>query len=327
MRRRLEKQESVYVAGADTIIGTAILRGLKQEGFVNLVGGRKNEPNLADAGQVDGFFDRTAPEYVFVAAGKSGGILANQKYPGELIVDNLLTACHIIDSSYRHKVKKLLYLASSCSYPRDCPQPMAVRSLLTGPLEHTSEAYAVAKIAGIKLCQAYRQQYGANFISAIPADVFGPGEDFDTEDSHVVAALMRKMHEAKLLGVQSVEIWGTGTPKRDFIFAGDTADACILLMRQYDDLEPVNIGSGAGVSVGELARLIKEVVGYSGELRFNTSKPDGAPMKVLDSSVLTNLGWQPTTSLRTALSATYRWFLKQQGAEKYSQGEHISSQD
>lgn len=305
---------NIYVAGAKTLIGAAILRGLKREGFSNIVCGAENEPELTNADQLDAFFDRAAPEYVFVAAGKSGGILANQKYPAELTLDNLLTACHIIDSAYRHKVKKLLYLASSCSYPKHCPQPMHPASLLTGLLEQTNEAYALAKIAGIKLCQAYRQQYGVNFVSGIPSNTFGPGDDFHPEDSHVIAALIRNMHEAKELGTKSVEIWGTGTPRREFVFVDDLADACIYVMRRYDGPEPINLGSGFDLSVRELAVLIKEVVGYPGELRFDESKPDGMPLKSLDSSKLRQMGWWPKTDFLSALSVTYAWFLKlQQG--------------
>lgn len=259
---------------------------------------------------MDAFFARTLPDYVLLAAGKSGGIRANQKYPAELLRNNLLVECHVIHSAYRHGVRKLLYLASSCSYPKHCPQPMRVESLMTGPLEPTNEAYAVAKIAGITLCRAYRQEYGTHFISGIPADAFGPGDDFSPEDSHVVPALIRKMHQAKVLGVESVQVWGTGTPRRECIFAADLADACIFLMREYDGPEPVNLGGGVDLSIKELAELIKDVVGYSGELRFDTSKPDGMPLKVLDSRHLREMGWQSRTPFRSALSATYDWFCR-----------------
>lgn len=309
----MEKHAKIYVAGGQTLIGAAILRELERQGYSNIVGRPRKAPDLTDATQVDTFFAQTDPDYVFLAAGKSGGILANQKYPAELIRDNLLVECHVIHSAYRHRVKKLLYLASSCSYPKRCPQPMRVESLMTGPLEPTNEAYAVAKIAGIKLCQAYRQQYGANFISGIPANVFGPGDDFGPEDSHVVAALIRKMHEAKVLGAQSVEIWGTGAPRREFIFADDLADACIFLMQEYSDSKPINIGGGWGLSIRELAELIKEVVGYPGKLRFSRSKPDGMSVKLLDKSQLSKMGWQPRTSLRTALLATFEWFMNTKG--------------
>ena len=306
----MEKRAKIYVAGGQTLIGAALLRQLEQRGYINILGRPGEEPDLTDAAQVDAFFARTAPEYVFLVAGRSGGIGANQKYPAELMLDNLLVECHLIHSAYRYGVKKLLYLASSCSYPKHCQQPMQVESLLTGPLEPTNEAYAVAKIAGIKLCQAYSQQYGANFISGIPAAAFGPGDDFSLEGSHVIAALIRKMHEAKTLGASSVEIWGTGTPRREFIFADDLADACIFIMREYDNPKPINIGGGSDVSIGELAELIKEVVGYKGQLRFDTSKPDGMPLKVLDSSQLSSIGWRLKTPFRSALSETYNWFLQ-----------------
>lgn len=311
----MEKHAKIFVAGAQTLIGASLHRELKRQGAVNIVGALGDEPELTDSAQVDAFFFRNRPDYVFVVAGKSGGIGANQKWPAQLMLENLLVACHVIHSAYRHGVRKLFYLASSCSYPKYCAQPMRVESLLSGSLEPTSEAYGLAKIAGIKLCQSYRQQYGVNFISGIPADVFGPGDDFSFEDSHVVAALIRRMHEAKELGVESVEIWGSGAPRREFIFSEDLADACIFVMHEYDDPQPINLGGGSDLSIRELAALIKEVVGYSGELRFDPSRPDGMPMKLLDSSKLISMGWSPKTSFRSAVSVTYEWFLqRRQGA-------------
>ena len=306
----MEKQAKIHVAGGQTLIGAAILRELERQGYANIVGRPGEEPELTDAVQVDAFFARTTPEYVFLAAGKSGGIKANQKYPAELMLDNLLVGCHIIYSAYRHGVKKLLYLASSCSYPKNCPQPMQVESLLTGPLEPTNEAYALAKVAGIKLCQAYRQQYGANFISGIPANAFGPGDDFGPEDSHVIAALIRKMHEAKEQGQEVVEIWGTGSPRREFIFADDLADACIFVMNKYGGAQPINLGCGLDMSIAELALAVKEVTGFQGQIHFDTSKPDGMPVKLLDSSELNTLGWRPRVSFHSALLETYEWFLE-----------------
>lgn len=308
--RDLERHAKIYVAGGQTLVGAAILRELTRQGHMNIVGRPEKEPELTDAFQVDAFFARTAPDYVFVVAGKSGGIGANQRCPAELIYNNLLVECHVIHNAYRYGAKKLLYLASSCSYPKYCPQPMRTESLLTGSLEPTSEAYAVAKIAGIKLCQAYRQQYGVNFISGIPGDAFGLGDDFSRENSHVVAALIRRMHEAKELGLEFVEIWGTGIPRREFIFADDLADACIFAMCEYDDSKPINLGGGSDLSIRELAELIKEVVGYRGQLRFDRSKPDGMPLKILDSSKLKEMGWRARTPLRSALSTTYDWFLQ-----------------
>ncbi len=306
----MDKEARIYVAGGQTLIGAAILHQLARQGYTNIAGAPGTEPDLTDAAQVDAFFAQTTPDYVFLAAGKSGGIRANQKYPAELIYDNLLVACNVVHSAYRHGVKKLLYLASSCTYPRHCPQPMRVEALLTGPLEATNAAYAMAKLAGLKLCQAYRQQYGANFIAGIPASVFGPGDDFSPEDSHVVAALIRKLHEAKVAGAEFVELWGTGAPRREFIFAGDLADACLFVMRKYDDADPINLGGGTDLSIRELAELVREVVGYSGELRFDTSKPDGMPFKALDTSKLREMGWRPRTPFQTALAVTYEWFLQ-----------------
>jgi GDP-L-fucose synthase len=288
-------------------VGAAIVRQLRREGYANLL---TDEPDFTDATAVDRYFAQRRPDYVFVAAGKSGGIGANQRLPAVLIRDNLLVACHVIYSAYRYGTKKLLYLASSCCYPSRCPQPMQVESLLTGPLESSNDAYAVAKIAGIQLCQAYRRQYGVSFISAIPANAFGPGDDFSLEDSHVIAALIRKVHEAKAQHRVSVEVWGTGSPRREFIYVDDLADASILAMQNYDGAEPINLGTGSDISIKELAELIKEIAAYGGELRFNADKPDGTPMKRLDSSRLGELGWKPKTGFRRALEETYRWFVR-----------------
>ncbi|MCX6906978.1 MAG: GDP-L-fucose synthase [Verrucomicrobia bacterium] len=302
-------EATIFVAGADTLIGGAIVRQLRRQGCARIAGVGANAPDLTDANAVEAFFARTKPAYVFMAAGKSGGISANQKYPADLMLNNLQVIPNVLAAAHRHGVAKLLYLASSCVYPKQCPQPMSIASLMAGPMEPTSEPYAMAKMAGIKLCQAYRQQHGAHFISGIPADVFGPGCRFSAEDSHVVPALIVKMHEAKKSGKKSVELWGTGNPRREFTYADDLADACLLLMRDYDGAEPVNIGSGEAVSIRDVAELIKETVGYGGRLRFDTSKPDGAPIKWLDSAPLRALGWQPRTPLREALSLTYQSFL------------------
>lgn len=309
----MEKRSRVYVAGGRTLIGSALLRELDRQGYTNVLGRPGEEPDLTDAAQVESFFARNAPEYVFVAAGRSGGIAANQKYPADLMLDNLLVECHLLAAAHRHRVRKLLYLASSCSYPKHSPQPMREDALLTGPVEPTNEAYAVAKIAGIKLCQAYRQQYGASFVAGIPANAFGPGDDFSPEDSHVIAALIQKMHEARLSGADSVEIWGTGSPRREFVFADNLAEACLLAMRAYDGPEPINLGGGVDMSIAELACLIREVTGFRGQILFDTGKPDGMPVKLLDSSKLLALGWRPRLSFRSALEATYDWFLQSQG--------------
>lgn len=309
----MEKNAKIYVAGSGTFIGSSIVRELRRRGYEPIIEEPGKGPELTDASEVNAFFSRFAPDYVFMAAGEIAGIGANQRYPADLMLNNLLVECHVIHSAYAQGVKKLLYLASSCSYPKLCPQPMRVESLMAGPLEPTSEFYALAKIAGIKLCQAYRKQHGANFVVGIPANPFGPGDDFTLEDAHVIGALIRKMHDAKRDNAESIEIWGTGAPQRDFIFVDDLANACAFIMDEYDEAEPINIGSGSNTSIRDLAELIKEVVGYKGRVGFDTSKPDGMPFKLLDSGKLNQLGWQPRTPLLSALAATYDSFLENSG--------------
>ena len=304
----MHKDARIFIADDHGLIGEAIRTRLRADGYENLVGD-PGKPSLIDAREVEAFFSRTLPEYVFAVGGKSGGIGANQKLPADLMLNNLLVDCHVMDSACRCGVKKLLYMGSSCCYPRACLQPMQVSSLMTGVLESTNEAYATAKLAGIKLSQAYRQQYGIDMISAIPANVFGPGDDFGVEDSHVIAALMVKMHQAKLSQADNVEVWGSGSPRREFIYVADVADAAIFLMNHYSSSVPINLGSGSDASIREIAELIKEVVGFSGELRFNPKKPDGMPLKSLDSSELFALGWQPKISLRLGLGKIYQWYL------------------
>jgi GDP-L-fucose synthase len=265
---------------------------------------------LTDAVEVERFFSWASPDYVFMAAGRSGGIQENQLYPADLMRENLLVACNLLHQAWRHGVKKLLYLASSCSYPRDCVQPMAEDLLLTGPLESTNEAYALAKISGIKLCQAYRKQYGANFVSGIPANAFGPRDDFGEESSHVIPGLIRRMHKARQEKAESVTIWGSGSPRREFIFSRDLAEACIVLMDHSDDARPINLGVGSDISIAELAFTIREVTGFQGKILFDPAKPDGMPRKLLDSGRLRDLGWQPRTPFRDALQATYEWFVQ-----------------
>ena len=312
----MKKNSKIFVAGASTLIGSALMRELKKQGYTDVLDSQL-EPELTDALAVDDFFKQMQPEYVFTAAGRSGGIQANQNYPAELIRENLLTGCHIIHSAYRSGVRKLLYLASSCSYPKYAPQPMQIDSLFSGALEPTSEAYGVAKIAGMTLCKAYHQQYGANFFSAIPGDLFGPGDDFDLEDSHVMAALIRKIHEGKKRRAEFVDLWGTGTPRRGFIFIDDVASACIFLMKNYESKDPINVGGQWDLSVRETALLVKEVIQYEGQLRFDSSKPDGIPVKSLDSSRLLQMGWRPgCTSFREAIAITYDWFLEMDGKNK-----------
>jgi GDP-L-fucose synthase len=305
----MHKDARIFIADNHGLIGEAIRARLRDDGYKNLLGDPGN-PSLIDAREVEAFFSQTVPEYVFAVGGKSGGISANQKLPADLMLDNLVVDCHVIESAYRCGAKKLLYVGSSCCYPRTCSQPMQVSSLMTGVLESTNEAYATAKLAGIKLSQAYRQQYGIDMISAIPANVFGPGDDFNVEDSHVIAALMVKMHQAKLSQTDHVEVWGSGAPRREFIYVDDVAEAAIFLMNLYSSPVPMNVGSGSDASIREIAELIKEVVGYSGELRFNSKKPDGMPLKSLDSSELFALGWEPKIPLRLGLEKTYQWYLE-----------------
>jgi GDP-L-fucose synthase len=309
----VNRTDRIYVAGTETLIGKGLLRQLNVGGYANVIATGSTELDLTDEAKVEAHFAATKPNYVFLAAGKSAGIGANQKYPADLMLDNLLVQCQIIRTAQRQGSRKLLYFASSCSYPRSCAQPMQVGSLMTGPLESTSEAYATAKIAGIRLCQAYRQQYGADMISAIPGDVFGPDDDFDLEDSHVIAALMRRMHQAKMTGAQSIDVWGSGAPRREFIFVDDVADAAIFLMKNYSSPTPINVGSGCHITIRTLAELLKEVVGFQGKLRFDITKPDGMALKALDSSELLAMGWRPKTSLRAGLEQTYRWFVDNTG--------------
>ena len=304
----MDLNASIFVAGGTTPIGRALLERLRAEGYRRLVGVPPDEPDLTDAGRVAAFFSWARPQYVFLAAGKSGGIGANQNRPADLMLDNLLVAAHVIAEASRSGVAKLLYLASSCSYPRLAPQPMRPEALLTGPLEPTNDAYAVAKLAGWKLCQAYRRQCGAPFITAIPANSFGPFDDFSPENGHVIPALMRRMHEAKMRNEEAVVVWGTGRPVREFLYVRDLADACLFAMRRYDGDEPINLGSGSEISIKETARLIAAVVGYRGRIVFDTSRPDGMPRKALDAEPLSALGWKPSTDFRAALEETYAWF-------------------
>jgi GDP-L-fucose synthase len=306
----VDAQSRIYVAGGSTLIGRALVERLQATGHENL-SGLVQEPDLTCPGQVEDFFAEYRPEYVFLTAGLSGGIRANQLRPAEFLLDNLLTNAHVIHQAHLHGATRLLYLASSCIYPRQAPQPLHPASLLTGPLEPTNDAYATAKITGWKLCEAYRQQYGADFFTAIPTNAFGPGDDFSPESGHVIPALMRRMHEARQRGDDVLNIWGSGRPIREFLFAPDLADACLFVMKHNHNCEPINLGGQTALSIAETARLIAEVVGYKGTLRFDAQRPDGMPCKTLDSSRLRELGWQPPTDFRTALAETYRWFLEQ----------------
>ncbi len=301
----------VFVAGHRGLVGSAIVRRLKRDGFLNLLLVDRRQLDLTRQGAVEAFFAQAKPEYVFLAAAKVGGILANDTYPAQFLRDNLAIQTNVIDAAYRHGTHKLLFLGSSCIYPKQALQPMTEDCLLTGALEPTNEWYAIAKIAGLKMCQAYRRQYGFDAISAMPTNLYGPGDNFDLRSSHVLPALVRKFHEAKQQGNGTVEIWGTGRPRREFLHVDDLADACLFLMQSYSDEGIVNIGWGKDVSIAELAELVASTVRYSGERRFNTSMPDGTPRKLLDVSRLNRMGWKARISLAEGLIGTYDWFVKQ----------------
>ncbi len=305
----MESKSKIYVAGHNGMVGSAIARKLKGQGFEHIIQKRSSELDLRNQAAVDDFFAKEKPEYVFLAAAKVGGIVANNTYRAEFLYDNLMIESNIIHASYRNGVKKLLFLGSSCIYPKMAPQPLKEEYLLTGLLESTNEPYAVAKIAGIKLCEAYRDQYGCNFISAMPTNLYGPGDNYHLQNSHVIPALIRKFHEAKQGKAPYVEIWGTGSPLREFMHADDLADACVFLMKNYNDKLFVNIGTGEEVTIRELALLVKEVTGYEGGIQFDTAKPDGTPRKLMDSARLHAMGWKHTLSLKEGLKKTYPLFL------------------
>jgi GDP-L-fucose synthase len=342
----MEIDSKIYVAGHGGLVGSAITRKLKEKGYGNVIGRTHKELDLERQAQVESFFQEQKPEYVFVAAAKVGGIWANHSFPAEFIYSNIMVQTNVIHSAYSAGVKKLLFLGSSCIYPKHCPQPMKEEYLLTAPLEPTNEPYAVAKIAGIKTCQSYNRQYGTNFISVMPTNLYGPHDNFDLQTSHALAALIRKFHLAKLAGEadwegikrdearygpipedvraalgslvanpqsairnpHSVTVWGTGSPKREFLYVDDLADACVFLMNHYDDSDIINIGYGDDISIAELAVLIKDVVGYAGRIEYDMDKPDGAPRKLLDSGKLRNLGWRPGLSLEEGIKRTYKWY-------------------
>jgi GDP-L-fucose synthase len=305
----MDKGSIIYVAGHRGLVGFAIVRQLVDSGYDHLLLRTRNELNLVSQPETEAFFRDERPEYVFLAAAKVGGIWANSTYPADFIYDNLMIAANIIHAAYRYGVKKLLFLGSSCIYPKHCPQPMKEADLLSGYLEPTNEPYAVAKIAGIKMCQAYNRQYGTRFISVMPTNLYGPGDNFDLETSHVLPALIRKFHEAKVNGDASVEIWGTGAPRREFLYVDDLADACLFLMNRYEEDDIINVGVGKDQTIRELAEMVGEVVGFKGELRFDPSQPDGTPLKLLDVSRLTALGWQARTPLRKGIRQAYEWYL------------------
>ena len=316
----MERDARIYVAGHQGLVGGAIFRRVKAAGFGNLIYRTLEELDLRNQGAVADFFQQERPEYVFLAAAKVGGIHANSTYPAQFIYDNLQIQNNIIHQAYVNKVKKLLFLGSSCIYPKLCPQPMKEEHLLDGKLEPTNEPYAVAKIAGIKMCQAYNRQYGTCFISLMPTNLYGPGDNFDLLDSHVIPALMRKCHEAKVAGAREVVIWGTGSPRREFLYVDDLADACLFLMENYEGSEIVNVGVGQDLSIKELALLVAKVVGFAGELAFDPGKPDGTPRKLLDVSRLHAMGWRAQMPLEEGLRRAYEWFL----ASPWAKGERLT---
>jgi len=304
----MDKSDKIFVSGHHGMVGSAVMRRLQADGFKNLLIRDRSELDLMDESAVAKFFLKEKPTIVICAAAKVGGIQANNDYPVQFLLDNLRIQNNVIRSAYDSEVRKLLFLGSSCIYPKFAPQPIPETALLSGPLEPTNEAYAIAKIAGIKLCQAYCREYGANFISAMPTNLYGPNDNFDLETSHVLAALIRKAHEARMRNDQRLIVWGTGKPRREFLHVDDLASACLLLLEKYDSPDIVNVGYGEDISIRELAELICEVLGFDGELAWDTSKPDGTPRKLLDVSKLRALGWKPAISLRDGIARTYQWF-------------------
>lgn len=302
----MQKNSKIYVAGHRGLVGSAILRALEKQGFTNLITRTSSEVDLRDYNQTADFFAKEKPEYVFLAAAKVGGIQANNTYRAEFLYDNMMIQNNVIHQAHLNNVKKLLFLGSSCIYPKMAPQPLKEDSLLTGTLEPTNEPYAIAKIAGIKMCDAYRSQYNANFISAMPTNMYGPNDNYDLNNSHVLPALLRKFHEAKEQNHPEVVVWGTGTPLREFLHSDDLAEACIFLMENYNDFGHVNVGIGEDISIKDLALLIKKIVGYEGNLVWDTSKPDGTPRKLMDVTKINNLGWKAEIGLEEGITKVYQ---------------------
>jgi len=304
---------TIFVAGHQGLVGSALVRRLRALGASRLLLRTRAELDLRSQAAVDAFFAEHRPDYVFLAAAKVGGIEANRSQPAQFLLDNLEVQNHVIASAHRHGTRKLLFLGSSCIYPKHAPQPMPEDCLLTGPLEPTNEWYAIAKIAGLKLCQAFRREYGFDAICAMPTNLYGPGDNFELVGSHVLPALLRKSHEARLRGAAHVDVWGTGTARREFLHVDDLAEACLFLMREYSDERPINVGWGQDISIAELAHLIFDVVGFHGTLQLDPTKPDGTPRKLLDTTRMSALGWQPKIQLKAGLAATYEWYLQSQG--------------
>ena len=309
-------EKRVFVAGSTGMVGSSVVRELRRGGYGRIITSTSSDLDLTDQSAVDSFFEVQKPQIVILAAAKVGGILANNKFRADFIYNNLMIEANVIHSAYRHGAEKLVFLGSSCIYPKFARQPMVEEELLTGPLEFTNEPYAIAKIAGIKLCESYYRQYGCNFISAMPTNLFGENDNFDLESSHVIPALMRKFHDAKLGAASEVVVWGTGTPRREFLFVDDLAEAIVFLMESVDapdlyenGISHLNIGSGKDIEIGELASLVKKVVGYTGSIRFDRDKPDGTPRKLMDVSRIAGLGWKYKTELEVGLERTYRWFV------------------
>lgn len=309
MQTHMKKTSKIYIAGHRGLVGSAIVRNLTKSGYTNLITKTHSELDLLDNVTVSNFFKKEKPEYIFLAAAKVGGIHANNTYPANFIYQNLQVQNNVIHNAYLNKIEKLLFLGSSCIYPRDCPQPIKEEYLLTGPLEKTNEAYAIAKIAGIKMCQSYNKQYNTKFISVMPTNLYGVNDNFDLENSHVLPALLRKFHEAKLNNNSKVVMWGTGKSRREFLYVDDMADACVYLMNNYSDSEIVNIGTGKDITIKELAKIISKIVKYKGKIINDTTKPDGTPRKLLDVSKLHDLGWKHKTILEDGVKKTYAWYL------------------
>lgn len=309
----MERDSTIYVAGHRGLVGSALERQLRARGFERLVHRTHAELDLTDASAVEAFFAKEQPQYVFLAAARVGGIIANDTYPADFIRENLLVQLNVVESAHRHRVQKLIFLGSACIYPKLAPQPIKEEHLLTGPLEPTNEPYAIAKIAGISLCQSYNRQFGTNYVSVMPTNLYGPGDTFNLQNSHVLPALLRRIDEAKQSRAPAVTIWGTGTPRREFLHVDDMASACIHLMAHYNSTEIINIGSGEDLSIRDLAERIQQLVGYHGRLDFDTSKPDGMPLRRLDISRLLATGWSPRIGLGEGLRQTYQWYAENRG--------------
>ena len=306
----MEKKSKIYVAGHRGLVGSAIVRGLQKNGYTNIIGKTHKELDLLNPIEVENFFKEEKIEYVFLAAAKVGGIYANSTYPADFIYENLQIQNNVIGNAYKYGVKKLMFLGSSCIYPKMCPQPIKEEYLLSGYLEETNEAYALAKIAGLKMCEYFNKQYGTNFISVMPTNLYGPYDNFHPENAHVMPALIRRFHEAKVSGTKEVVVWGSGTPLREFLYSEDMADACIYLMENYEGNDFFNIGTGKEITIRGLAELIKEVVGYKGEIIWDRTKPDGTPRKLLDVSRLEKTGWKYKMELKDGIREAYKWFIE-----------------